>query len=95
MSSALHHEASHTLDLLARVLPVRSALELTDTFAALVDRVRDQMLDSLEHSAVPSAQLREIRRDGGSALIDNSVFMYFPEQELSWTTGDTTIRPSR
>ncbi|HEY3469655.1 MAG TPA: amino acid adenylation domain-containing protein, partial [Amycolatopsis sp.] len=85
-------EDEDRVDLLARVLPVRSALELTDTFAALVDRVRDQMLDSLEHSAVPSAQLREIRRDGGSALIDNSVFMYFPEQELAWTIGDTTIR---
>jgi amino acid adenylation domain-containing protein len=80
------------VDLLARVLPVRSALDFAEPFAALVDRVRDQMLDSLEHSAVPSARLREIRRDGGAALIDNSVFMYFPEQEQSWTAGDTTVR---
>jgi amino acid adenylation domain-containing protein len=80
------------VDLLARVLPVRNSLDFTESFTALVDRVRDQMLDSLEHSAVPSAQLREIRRDGGAALIDNSVFMYFPEQEQTWTAGDTTVR---
>jgi amino acid adenylation domain-containing protein len=85
-------EDEERVDLLARVLPVRSALDFTEPFTALVDRVRDQMLDSLEHSAVPSARLRDIRRDGGASLIDNSVFMYFPEQELSWTTGDTTIR---
>ncbi|WP_410620184.1 amino acid adenylation domain-containing protein [Amycolatopsis sp. cmx-8-4] len=84
-------EDEERVDLLARVLPVRSALDFTEPFAALVDRVRDQMLDSLEHSAVPSARLRDIRRDGGASLIDNSVFMYFPEQELSWTAGDTTI----
>ncbi|WP_328442902.1 non-ribosomal peptide synthetase [Amycolatopsis sp. NBC_00438] len=80
------------VDLLARVLPVRSRLDFTESFGTLVDRVRDQVLDSLEHSAVPSARLRDIRRDGGASLIDNSVFMYFPEQELSWTEGDTTIR---
>ncbi|WP_328644152.1 amino acid adenylation domain-containing protein [Amycolatopsis sp. NBC_00348] len=84
-------EDEERVDLLARVLPVRSALDFTEPFEALVDRVRDQMLDSLEHSAVPSARLRDIRRDGGASLIDNSVFMYFPEQELSWTAGDTTI----
>lgn len=85
-------ENEDQVDLLARVLPVRSGLDFTESFTALADRVRDQMLDSLEHSAVPSARLREIRRDGGAALIDNSVFMYFPEQEQTWTAGDTTVR---
>jgi amino acid adenylation domain-containing protein len=85
-------ENEDRVDLLARVLPVRSTLDFTESFTTLVDRVRDQMLDSLEHSAVPSAQLREIRREGGATLIDNSVFMYFPEEELTWAAGDTTIR---
>jgi amino acid adenylation domain-containing protein len=85
-------ENEDRVDLLARVLPVRSSLGFAESFTTLVDRVRDQVLDSLEHSAVPSARLREIRRDGGAALIDNSVFMYFPEQEQTWTAGDTTVR---
>ncbi|MGW4522092.1 non-ribosomal peptide synthetase [Amycolatopsis sp. NPDC004378] len=85
-------ENEDRIDLLARVLPVRSKLDFGDSFATLVDRVRDQMLDSLEHSDVPSADLREIRRAGGAALIDNSVFMYFPEEEQAWTVGGTTVR---
>jgi len=86
-------EQHDEVGLFARVLPVRSQVDFTESFRSLLHRVGGQVLDSLDYSDITSMQLRELRAlhsDGG--LIDPCVFVHAPAIEGTWSVAGSTTR---
>ena len=68
----------HLLDetgLLARTLPVVSALRPDRRFTDVLAGLRDQVLESLDHSMVAGRRLRGMRPDGSR---DTSIYLHMP-----------------
>lgn len=81
------------VDLFSRALPVRDRLAPEDRFLDVARRLREQMLDAMEHAHLPTRRLREIRSahvDGPGS--ERTVFMYTPAYEDEWRAGETTVR---
>ncbi|MFJ9968661.1 non-ribosomal peptide synthetase [Streptomyces avermitilis] len=92
-ASRLSEEAQDRVDLLARVLPVRSTVAGSDSFDDVLSRVQEQALDSLEHCEIPSDRLRELRTEAGTGIShDTCVFLHFPDVEDETTVEGVTIR---
>ncbi|SDM52959.1 amino acid adenylation domain-containing protein [Allokutzneria albata] len=71
------------IDLRSRVLPMRDRLDPERSFRDVLAALRDQLLDSLEHSALPVERLQHVER---------TVFMHTPAPADAWPVGETTIR---
>ncbi|MGV9943518.1 non-ribosomal peptide synthetase [Streptomyces sp. NPDC003401] len=81
------------VDLFSRALPVRDRLAPGDRFLDVTRRLREQMLDAMEHAHLPTRRLREIRgAHAGGPGPERTVFMYTPAYEDEWRAGDTTVR---
>jgi len=79
--------ASHErIGLFTRILPVRSVIGHDTPFAEFAAGLRDQVLDSLEHSAVPLDRLRPLQ------LAYNTVFQHLRGGDPVWALGDATAR---
>ncbi|MFJ4692439.1 amino acid adenylation domain-containing protein [Streptomyces sp. NPDC088766] len=81
------------VDLFSRALPVRDRLAPEDRFLDVTRRLREQVLDAMEHAHLPTRRLREIRSahaDGPGS--ERTVFMYTPAYEDEWRAGETTVR---
>ncbi|MCP3803140.1 amino acid adenylation domain-containing protein [Allokutzneria sp. A3M-2-11 16] len=71
------------IDLRSRVLPMRDRLDPDRPFRDVLAALRNQLLDSLEHSALPVERLQHVER---------TVFMHTPAPADAWPVGDCTIR---
>ncbi|MEU0052448.1 amino acid adenylation domain-containing protein [Streptomyces sp. NPDC006309] len=81
------------VDLFSRVLPLRDRLDPGDRFADVTARLRERMLDAMEHAHLPVRRLREIRseRSDGPGT-ERTAFMYTPAYEDEWQAGEVTVR---
>ncbi|MEV6176181.1 amino acid adenylation domain-containing protein [Streptomyces sp. NPDC052015] len=81
------------VDLFSRALPMRDRLNPEDRFLEVTARLRDQMLDAMEHAHLPMRRLREIRSEQADGPgVERTVFMYTPAYEDEWRAGDVTVR---
>ncbi|TQJ52823.1 non-ribosomal peptide synthetase [Streptomyces sp. SLBN-115] len=81
------------VDLFSRALPMRDRMSLDDRFLEVAARLREQMLDAMEHAHLPVRRLRAIRsaRADGPG-VERTVFMYTPAYEDEWQAGEVTVR---
>ncbi|MFD9429880.1 amino acid adenylation domain-containing protein [Streptomyces sp. NPDC060002] len=81
------------VDLFSRALPMRDRTSLDDRFLDVAARLREQMLDAMEHAHLPVRRLRAIRsaRANGPG-VERTVFMYTPAYEDEWQAGEVTVR---
>ncbi|MFJ6723733.1 amino acid adenylation domain-containing protein [Streptomyces sp. NPDC091281] len=81
------------VDLFSRALPIRDRLAPDDTFLDVTGRLREQMLDAMEHAHLPMRRLREIRSEQSDGPgVERTVFMYTPAYEDVWQADATTVR---
>ncbi|WP_314221587.1 non-ribosomal peptide synthetase [Streptomyces zaehneri] len=81
------------VDLFSRALPMRDRMSPDDRFLEVAARLREQMLDAMEHAHLPVRRLRAIRSaqaDGPG--VERTVFMYTPAYEDEWQAGEVTVR---
>ncbi|MDQ0580839.1 non-ribosomal peptide synthetase [Streptomyces rishiriensis] len=81
------------VDLFSRALPLRDRTSPDDRFLEVAARLREQMLDAMEHAHLPVRRLRAIRsaRANGPG-VERTVFMYTPAYEDAWQAGEVTVR---
>ncbi|AYN41981.1 amino acid adenylation domain-containing protein [Streptomyces dangxiongensis] len=81
------------VDLFSRVLPIRDRLDHEDRFTDVTARLREQMLDAMEHTHLPMRRLREIRSERSDGPgVERTAFMYTPAYEDEWQAGEVTVR---
>ncbi|MET8167448.1 amino acid adenylation domain-containing protein [Streptomyces sp. NPDC005329] len=81
------------VDLFSRALPMRDRTSLDDRFLDVAARLREQMLDAMEHAHLPVRRLRAIRSaQANGPGVERTVFMYTPAYEDEWQAGEATVR---
>lgn len=81
------------VDLFSRALPMRDRLDPGDRFLDVTARLREQMLDAMEHAHLPMRRLRAIRSEQADGPgVERTVFMYTPAYEDEWQAGEVTVR---
>ncbi|KQX82436.1 hypothetical protein ASD48_03850 [Streptomyces sp. Root1310] len=81
------------VDLFSRALPMRDRTSLDDRFLEVAARLREQMLDAMEHAHLPVRRLRAIRSaQANGPGVERTVFMYTPAYEDEWQAGEVTVR---
>ncbi|QJT01499.1 amino acid adenylation domain-containing protein [Streptomyces asoensis] len=81
------------VDLFSRALPIRDRISLDDRFLEVAARLREQMLDAMEHAHLPVRRLRAIRSaQANGPGVERTVFMYTPAYEDEWQAGEVTVR---
>ncbi|MER5193104.1 non-ribosomal peptide synthetase [Streptomyces sp. NPDC002755] len=81
------------VDLFSRALPMRDRTSLDDRFLDVAARLREQMLDAMEHAHLPVRRLRAIRSaQANGPGVERTVFMYTPAYEDEWQAGEVTVR---
>ncbi|MFF8729559.1 amino acid adenylation domain-containing protein [Streptomyces sp. NPDC015171] len=81
------------VDLFSRLLPMRGRLDAGDRFLDVTARLREQMLDAMEHAHLPMRRLREIRSERSDGPgVERTAFMYTPAYEDEWQAGEATVR---
>ncbi|MDR6973693.1 amino acid adenylation domain-containing protein [Streptomyces sp. 3330] len=81
------------VDLFSRALPMRDRVSLDDSFLDVAARLREQMLDAMEHAHLPVRRLREIRSaQANGPGVERTVFMYTPAYEDEWQAAGVTVR---
>ncbi|MBL1086704.1 amino acid adenylation domain-containing protein [Streptomyces actinomycinicus] len=81
------------VDLFSRVLPLRGRSEPDDRFLDVTARLREQMLDAMDHTHLPMRRLREIRSEQSDGPgVERTAFMYTPAYEEEWQAGGVTVR---
>ncbi|MEU8572261.1 non-ribosomal peptide synthetase [Streptomyces asoensis] len=81
------------VDLFSRALPMRDRTSPDDRFLEVAARLREQMLDAMEHAHLPVRRLRAIRSaQANGPGVERTVFMYTPAYEDEWRAGEVTVR---
>ncbi|GGQ46652.1 non-ribosomal peptide synthetase [Streptomyces asoensis] len=81
------------VDLFSRALPMRDRTSPDDRFVEVAGRLREQMLDAMEHAHLPVRRLRAIRSEQADGPgVERTVFMYTPAYEDEWRAGEVTVR---
>ncbi|MFE7645770.1 non-ribosomal peptide synthetase [Streptomyces phaeoluteigriseus] len=81
------------VDLFSRALPMRDRPEPGERFRDVAARLRERMLDAMEHAHLPVRRLREIRSEQADGPgTERTVFMYTPAYEDEWRAGGVTVR---
>ncbi|MGW2909486.1 non-ribosomal peptide synthetase [Streptomyces asoensis] len=81
------------VDLFSRALPMRDRVSPDDRFVEVAGRLREQMLDAMEHAHLPVRRLRAIRSEQADGPgVERTVFMYTPAYEDEWRAGEVTVR---
>ncbi|OQR65459.1 hypothetical protein B6E66_03775 [Streptomyces maremycinicus] len=81
------------VDLFSRALPMRDRTSPDDRFLEVAARLREQMLDAMEHAHLPVRRLRAIRSERANGPgVERTVFMYTPAYEDEWRAGEVTVR---
>ncbi|MFF8189856.1 amino acid adenylation domain-containing protein [Streptomyces bobili] len=81
------------VDLFSRALPIRDRPEPGERFRDVTARLRERMLDAMEHAHLPVRRLREIRSERADGPgTERTVFMYTPAYEDEWQAGGITVR---
>ncbi|MGX1269789.1 non-ribosomal peptide synthetase [Streptomyces phaeoluteigriseus] len=81
------------VDLFSRALPLRDRPAPDERFRDVAARLRERMLDAMEHAHLPVRRLREIRSEQADGPgTERTVFMYTPAYEDEWRAGEVTVR---